>query len=66
MVPLLSILAQCLVDPVPRRNPVLLGFRLGNNEEFVGDDGLHEEGPQPGDGERTPAYFSSFLCYEQE
>jgi hypothetical protein len=44
MVPLLSILAQYLVDPV------LLGFRVGNNEEFVGDDGLHEEGPRDGEG----------------
>ena len=45
MVTLLSILAQYLVDPVLRRNPVLLGFRVGNNEEFVEDDGLHKEGP---------------------
>ena len=57
MVPLLSILAQYLVDPVPRRSPVLLGFRVGNNEEFVGDDGLHEEGPQPGDGEGLQLIF---------
>ena len=52
MVPLLSILAQYLVDPVPRRNPVLIGFRVGNNEEFVG-----EEGPQPGDGEGLQLIF---------
>ena len=52
MVPLLSILAQYLVDPVPLRNPVLIGFRVGNNEEFVG-----EEGPQPGDGEGLQLIF---------
>ena len=52
MVTLLSILAQYLVDPVPRRNPVLIGFRVGNNEEFVG-----EEGPQPGDGEGLQLIF---------
>ena len=52
MVPLLSILAQYLVDPVPHRNPVLIGFRVGNNEEFVG-----EEGPQPGDGEGLQPIF---------
>ena len=30
---------------------------MGNNEEFVGDDGLHEEGPQPGDGEGLQLIF---------
>ena len=52
-----SILAQHLVDLVPRRNPVLLGYRVDNNEEFVGDDGLHEERPQPGDGEGLQLIF---------
>ena len=51
MVPLLLIVALYLVDPVPRRNPVLLEYRVDNNEEFVGDDGLHEERPNPGEGE---------------
>jgi hypothetical protein len=39
MVPLLSILAQCLVDPE------FLDSGVENNEEFVGDDGLPKEGP---------------------
>ena len=47
-----SILDQHLVDPVPRRNPILIAFRVGNNEEFVG-----EEGPQPGDGEGLQLIF---------
>ena len=58
MVPLLFILAQYLVDPVARRNPVLLRYRVDNNEEFVGDDGLHdEERLQPGDGEGLQLIF---------
>ena len=51
MVPLLFIIALYLVDPEPRRNTVLLEYRVDNNEEFVGDDGLHEERPNPRDGE---------------
>jgi hypothetical protein len=46
-----------MVDPEPRRNTVLLEYRVDNNEEFVGDDGLHEERPNPGDGEGLQLIF---------